>query len=228
MGNTQSNKSGRYSTASGAGKPLSTRISGPQSLGSANHNVSPAVRRRASANPVGSSHQAPRGERATHRRAQSALAASSNSLRNRDTAPPPTYSMAIADTSHLSPPPSEPLSPVTVPPNTPLSSLPTRTPSHHPSPGPSNPSSAGSSFTRVMTMPAPQQPQTSPLPDPGPSTSRREASQAGRGARAHSEDPFELLRDYNTVFVIDDSSSMRGQRWEQVRFIRPFADPFLN
>lgn len=33
---------------------------------------------------------------------------------------------------------------------------------------------------------------------------------------AYSEDPLELLKRYKTVFVIDDSASMTGERWEEV------------
>ncbi|WVW86980.1 hypothetical protein I302_109036 [Kwoniella bestiolae CBS 10118] len=31
------------------------------------------------------------------------------------------------------------------------------------------------------------------------------------------EDPLEILREYDTVFLIDDSSSMKGRRWNEAR-----------
>lgn len=36
-----------------------------------------------------------------------------------------------------------------------------------------------------------------------------------------SEDALEFLRNYDTVFIVDDSGSMWGQRWEEVRLSFP-------
>ncbi|KAK8849640.1 hypothetical protein IAR55_004975 [Kwoniella newhampshirensis] len=33
----------------------------------------------------------------------------------------------------------------------------------------------------------------------------------------HDEDPLETLKDFDTVFLVDDSTSMAGERWEQAR-----------
>lgn len=36
-----------------------------------------------------------------------------------------------------------------------------------------------------------------------------------RPVRQDGEDPLEMLREYDTVFLIDDSASMAGERWDQ-------------
>ncbi|TCD67504.1 hypothetical protein EIP91_012309 [Steccherinum ochraceum] len=204
MGNAQSNRSGRYSTASASGG--ASRISSPQSLGSSHRTVAPAaVRRRASASPTNAAQIRNLPPVQTHRRARSALAGSSSSVRNRDTAPPPTYSMAIADTEHLAPPPTALESPVAYP-------TPPLSPPALPNPPPSlaSPrSTPGSSHTRHMTIPPAQA---------GPSTSR--SSQFSRPTSPNSqpvENDLDYLRRYNTVFVIDDSASMRGHLWGVTR-----------
>ncbi|KAH8096698.1 hypothetical protein BXZ70DRAFT_330620 [Cristinia sonorae] len=222
MGNAQSNRSGRYSTASSSsgGRLLSSRISTPHSLSSSSFSASPPVRRRASAHPAGStprhdSESAPSPREQTHRRARSALAATSTSIRNRDTAPPPTYSVAIADNSYLSPPPTEVTSPVTIRPSPSLSSPESEAP--RPSPG--------SSHTRFYNMPSPDS-----IPSElGPSTAPISRSEIERRTFDQSlldgENPLLLLEEYDIVFVVDDSASMRGQKWvEACNALKLLAD----
>lgn len=44
-----------------------------------------------------------------------------------------------------------------------------------------------------------------------------------------AEDPLELLRKYKTIFIIDDSSSMEGERWVEVCLMTsPCNNPFTQ
>ncbi|PWY90052.1 hypothetical protein BO70DRAFT_284396 [Aspergillus heteromorphus CBS 117.55] len=51
---------------------------------------------------------------------------------------------------------------------------------------------------------------------PVPAPAAAAAAQSTRSAETSSNDtPYAFLRDFDTIFVVDDSSSMRGQRWKE-------------
>ncbi|KAI5123394.1 hypothetical protein M0805_006102 [Coniferiporia weirii] len=52
---------------------------------------------------------------------------------------------------------------------------------------------------------------------PATASSSPEITRSTSSASSSTENPLELLRRYNTVFIVDDSSSMAGERWTEAR-----------
>ena len=70
-----------------------------------------------------------------------------------------------------------------------------------------------------MTMPQPQPARSNGTISPSASDysePETELVMSPTSVSVHAEDPLELLKRYKTVFVIDDSASMTGERWEEV------------
>ncbi|RXK35430.1 hypothetical protein M231_07285 [Tremella mesenterica] len=75
-----------------------------------------------------------------------------------------------------------------------------------------------------LPMTAPAQ-LISPTPPPGQQTSALTAPAAissssrklSMTTRVDGEDPLETLREFDTIFLVDDSTSMCGQRWEEAK-----------
>ena len=189
MGNNSSRTSrkGSFDRSDSISKPKALASTADQadikpdhySPSSSHHSSASHVSRHASAQVAHSPGYLGVSSANAHRRSRSAVAAL-NSRKNRESAPPPPYEIAVSG------------------------------------PGPSTLAVPQVTTARRRSFASPLN--DKPLEGVPPLSAQERMEALRRPMRQNSvENALDTLRKYNTVIVVDDSGSMQGRRWKEVR-----------
>ncbi|KAE8377833.1 hypothetical protein BDV26DRAFT_203480 [Aspergillus bertholletiae] len=69
--------------------------------------------------------------------------------------------------------------------------------------------------THMQAKSAPVQARNADLWSPPPYTPQHHSNPTGYRTSSSADSPYSFLSEFDTVFLVDDSSSMRGSRWEE-------------
>ncbi|KAM0322977.1 hypothetical protein ACHAQA_009076 [Verticillium albo-atrum] len=133
------------------------------------------------------------------------------SRKSNDPAAPNTVNKNVATTTAPAP------APATAPAPTPASTPRSNNPFSNPSPATRRPE-APPAYADVPSIQVGTGPM--PAPDPAPrstSPAPSQSSQISLTSVTNTEDPYAFLSQFDTIFVIDDSGSMAGRSWREVK-----------